>query len=112
VSDVHSVSSPQTPLMGAARPKPSAFVPALTALLLPVAAFVLAWAYAGKILMPAPKAQWGIWFAIGALMGVAGIAGSKVGVKVLMRGDYRSMAVTGLALNLVVVLIAWAGWFA
>lgn len=92
--------------------KRGAFVPALTALLLPLGAFAAAWAYAGKIPMAVPKAEWGTWFVIGALMGIAGIAGFVFAFKALMRGGYRSMAVASLVLNLAVVLIAWAGLFA
>jgi hypothetical protein len=90
----------------------SAFVPALTALLLPLFAFALAWAYAGKIPMAVAKAEWGTWFVMGALLGVAGIAGLALVIKAFTRSGYRSMAVAALVLNLVVVLIAWAGVFA
>jgi hypothetical protein len=68
--------------------------------------------YAGTIPMAVPKAQWGTWLVIGTLMGVAGIAGFVFAVKAFMRGGYRSLVVVGLVLNLVVVLIAWAGLFA
>lgn len=92
--------------------KRSALVPAIVALLLPLAAFAVSWLYAGKIPMAVPKAEWGTWFFIGVLMGVAGIVGLVLAVKALLRGGYRSLAVAALVLNLAVVLIAWAGLFA
>lgn len=87
-------------------------MPALVALLLPLGAFAIAWLYAGKIPMAVPKAEWGTWFVIGALMGVAGIVGLVFAFKALARGGYRSLAVAALVLNIAVVLIAWAGLFA
>lgn len=96
----------------AAKTKRSAFVPAVAALSLPLSAFIASWLYAGKIPMAVPKAEWGTWFVIGALMGVAGIAGAVFAIQALVRGGYRSMAVAGLMLSIAVVLIAWAGLFA
>lgn len=103
---------PATPPQPAPVAKPNALWPALTAVVLPLAAFALAWAYAGRIPMAVPKAEWGTWFVIGALMGVAGIAGFVFAVKALLRGGYRSLAVAGLVLSIAVVLTAWAGLFA
>lgn len=101
-----------TPTASTPKAKRNAFVPALAALLLPSGAFALSWLYAGKIPMAVPKAEWGTWFVIGALMGVAGLAGLVFAGKALARDGYRSLAVAALVLNLAVVLIAWAGLFA
>lgn len=95
-----------------AKARRSALLPAILALVLPVGAFVLSWLYAGKIPMAVPKAEWGTWFVIGALMSAGGLAGVVFAVRALMRGGYRSVAVAGLVLSLVVVLVAWAGVFA
>lgn len=105
-----NTTQPTTP--AAAKKENSAFVPALIALVLPVAAFAIAWAIAGKIPMAVPKAEWGTWFVIGALMGVAGAAGLVFAVRAFARHGYRSITVAALLLNLVVLLIAWAGVFA
>ena len=105
-------TEPDSPTPVVAAAKPGAFLPALIALVLPLAAFALAWIIAGKVPMAVPKAEWGTWFVIGGLLGVAGIAGFAIGCKALMRGGYRSMAIAALVLNLVIVLIAWAGLFA
>jgi phage terminase large subunit-like protein len=91
--------------------KPQALFPALIALVLPLAAFLLAWAYAGKIPMAVPKAEWGTWFVMGALMGLTALAGLVFGFKALARGGYRSLVVAGLLLNVVLLLVAWAGLF-
>lgn len=106
------VQAPPAPLSNETQAVSSALAPALIALLLPLAAFALAWAIAGTIPMAVPKAQWGTWFAIGALMGATGIAGLVFTVKAFLRGGYRSLVAAALVLNLVVMLIAWAGLFA
>ena len=49
---------------------------------------------------------------MGALMGIGGAAGLVLGVQALMRGGYRSLAVTGVVVSLIVLLMAWAGVFA
>ncbi|MBM3341285.1 MAG: hypothetical protein FJY56_04110 [Betaproteobacteria bacterium] len=104
---------PSTPLSAAVKPpKRGALLPALLAVGLPIAAFALAWAIAGKIPLAVPKAEWGTWFVIGALMGVAGVAGVVFAIQAFVRGGYRSLAVAGLLLSLAVVLMAWAGLFA
>lgn len=100
------------PAPAATKAKRNAFIPALTAVVLPLTAFAIAWAIAGKIPMAVPKAEWGTWFVIGALMGVAGIAGLVFTFKAFARGGHRSLSVAGLLLNLVLLLIAWAGVFA
>jgi len=92
--------------------KRSALAPALTALLLPLIAFALAWVYAGKIPMAVPKAEWGKWFVMGALLGAAGIAGVVFAAQAFVRQGYRSAIIAALILNIVVILIAWAGLFA
>jgi hypothetical protein len=106
--------SPAPPIPAASAPqvKRSALVPALAALLLPSGAFAIAWIYAGRIPMAVPKAEWGTWFLIGALMGVAGIAGLVFTFKAVARGGYRSLAAAGLVLNIVVMLTAWVELFA
>lgn len=92
--------------------RPSALVPALIALILPLAAFALAWIIAGKIPMAVAKAEWGTWFMMGALLGVAGITGLLFCVRALLCSGYRGMAIAAGVLNIVVLLIAWAGMFA
>jgi len=71
--------NPENPVVTATSPpaavKPSALMPALAALLLPLLAFALSWMIAGKIPMAVAKAEWGTWFMMGALLGVAGVAG-------------------------------------
>jgi phage terminase large subunit-like protein len=81
-------------------------------LVLPLAAFALAWMIAGKIPMAVPKAEWGTWFMMGALLGLAGITGFVFCVRAFMRSGYRGMAIAAVVLNIVVLLIAWAGLFA
>ncbi len=92
--------------------KPSAFVSALVALLLPLAAFALAWAIAGKIPMALSKAEWGTWFVIGPLLGVSGIVGAVFVARAFVRGGYRGIVIAAFILNVVVILVAWAGLFA
>lgn len=104
------VTTMPSPAAPAARS--SAFVPALIAVLLPLAAFALAWMIAGKIPMAVPKAEWGTWFMMGALLGVAGITGLIFCIRAFVRSGYRGMAIAAAVLNIVVLLIAWAGVFA
>lgn len=92
--------------------KPGALIPALVALALPLAAFALAWMIAGRIPMAVPKAEWGTWFMMGALLGVAGIAGLLFCVRGFLRSGYRGILIAAVVLNIVVLLIAWAGVFA
>jgi hypothetical protein len=92
--------------------KRGAFGAALFALVLPLAAFALAWTVAGKIPLAVPKAEWGLWFFMGALFGVAGITGLVFACKAFARGGYRSMVVAAFVLNLVILVIGWAGLFA
>ena len=87
-------------------------MPALIALLLPLVAFALAWIIAGKIPMAVAKAEWGMWFMMGALLGVAGVAGLVFCVRGFLRSGYRGLLIAAGVLNLVVLLIAWAGVFA
>jgi hypothetical protein len=89
----------------------NAFMPAMAALLLPLAAFALAWLIAGKIPLAVPAREWGTWFFIGPLLGITGIIGLVFAGKAFARGGQRTLAVAGLILNTVVILIAWAGLF-
>jgi hypothetical protein len=86
-------------------------MPALTALVLPLAAFALAWVIAGKIPLAVPTREWGTWFVIGPLLGIAGIVGVIFACKALTRGGQRTLAVAAFILNVVALLIAWAGLF-
>ena len=108
--------NPENPVVTATSPpaavKPSALMPALAALLLPLLAFALSWMIAGKIPMAVAKAEWGTWFMMGALLGVAGVAGLVFCVRAFVRSGYRGMAIAAGVLNIVVLLIAWAGVFA
>ncbi len=104
---VTSVPPPAAP-----EARPGALMPALIALVLPLAAFALAWMIAGKIPMAVAKAEWGMWFMMGALLGVAGIAGLVFCVRGFLRNGHRSMLLAAVVLNIVVLLIAWAGVFA
>jgi hypothetical protein len=72
----------------------------------------MAWMIAGKIPMAVAKAEWGKWFVIGTLLGLSGIAGLVFAVKAFIRRGYRGMAIAACILNIVVILIAWAGLFA
>jgi hypothetical protein len=92
-------------------PKRSAFVAALIALVLPLAAFALAWAIAGKIPLAVQKAEWGLWFLIGPLFGISGVAGLVFACKAFARGGYRSIIIAAFVLNLVILVIGWAGLF-
>ena len=110
--------TPNTPQDAPApAPKPStpstigAYLPGILAVALPVGAFVLAWLIAGKIPFSVPSREWGTWFFIGPLMGIAGIAGFVFVCKAFVRKKLRSLAIAGLVLNPTVVLIAWAGLF-
>ena len=97
-----------TPAIAAKR---GAFVPALVALVLPLAAFVLAWLIAGKIPFALPTREWGTWFFIGPLLGIAGCAGLFFAGKAFLRGGQRTLAVAASIVNVVAILIAWAGLF-
>jgi hypothetical protein len=108
--NVDPVPAPQ--LQPAPVAKPNALWPALLAVVLPLAAFALAWAYAGTVPMAVPKAEWGTWMIIGTLLGIASVAGLVFTFKAFVRGGRRTMAVAGLLLNLVLLLVAWAGLFA
>lgn len=92
--------------------KPKAFVSAVVVLLLPLAAFALAWVIAGKIPIAVSTQEWGTWFFIGPLLGIAGIAGIVFACMALVRGDQRTLAAAAFILNAVALLIAWAGLFA
>lgn len=91
--------------------KATAWIPGMIALLLPLAAFALAWLIAGKIPLAVPTREWGTWFFIGPLLGIAGVAGMVFCCKAFARGGFRTLVVAGFILNAVVVLIAWAGLF-
>jgi hypothetical protein len=91
-------------------PAPRPLVPALAGLLIPFAAFALAWFIAGRIPFAVPTREWGTWFFMGPLLGLGGIAGLVFTFKAFARGS-RTAAVAGLILNTVLVLIAWAGLF-
>jgi hypothetical protein len=91
--------------------KASALAPALTALVLPLAAFALAWMIAGKIPLAVPTREWGTWFFIGPLLGIAGIAGLVFAGKAFIRRGQRTLTVAAFILNVVAILIAWAGLF-
>ncbi len=91
--------------------KRSAIVAALVALVLPLAAFALAWIIAGKIPLAVPVREWGTWIVIGPLLGIAGIVGLVFACKAFSRGGQRTLAVAAFILNIVALLIAWAGLF-
>jgi len=91
--------------------KPGAFVPAILAVALPVAAFALAWIIAAKIPFAVPTREWGTWFVIGPLLGLAGITGLVFVFRAFTRGGQRTLAVAGVILNALVILTAWAGLF-
>ena len=102
------MSTDNTPAVPA---KPGAFVPALVSLVMPLAAFVLAWLIAGKIPFAVPTREWGTWFLIGPLLGIAGFAGLFFACKAFLRRGQRTLAVAAFILNVVAILIAWAGLF-
>ena len=105
-------NTPQEAPTQAAKPSTMAmYLPGILAVALPVSAFALSWAYAGKIPFAIPTREWGTWFVIGPLMAIAGIAGFVFVCKAFVRKKLRSLAVAGLVLNPVVVLTAWAGLF-
>lgn len=89
---------------------PGPFVPALAGLLVPLAAFAIAWFIAGRIPLAVPAREWGTWFFIGPIMGFGGIIGLVFAFKAFARGS-RTAAVAAFILNAVLVLIAWAGLF-
>jgi hypothetical protein len=91
--------------------KRNAFIPAMIALVLPLAAFALAWGIAGKIPLAVPPREWGTWFFIGPLLGIAGIAGLVFAGKAFIRRGQRTLTVAAFILNAVAILIAWAGLF-
>jgi ACR3 family arsenite efflux pump ArsB len=96
---------------GAPMPRASTpFLPALAALLIPLAAFALSWLIAGRIPFAVPTREWGTWFFMGLLLGVGGIAGMVLTFKAFARGS-RTAAVAGFILNAVLMLTAWAGLF-
>jgi ACR3 family arsenite efflux pump ArsB len=96
---------------GAPMPRASTpFLPALAALLIPLAAFALSWLIAGRIPFAVPTREWGTWFFMGPLLGVGGIAGMVLTFKAFARGS-RTAAVAGFILNAVLMLTAWAGLF-
>jgi ACR3 family arsenite efflux pump ArsB len=99
------------PAVAPVSPAPGTLLPALAALLIPLAAFALAWFIAGRIPLAVPGREWGTWFFIGPLLGLGGIAGLVFAFKAFARGS-RTAAVAGFILNSVLVLIAWAGLFA
>lgn len=100
-------SAPPAPPSPAA---PGPFVPALAGVLAPLAAFALAWLFAGRIPLAVPAREWGTWFFIGPIMGFGGIIGLVFAFKAFARGS-RTAAVAAFILNAVLVLIAWAGLF-
>ena len=104
----HSTAPPPTV---APVSKPGALVPGLISLVLPLAAFALAWMIAGKIPLAVSTREWGTWFIIGPLLGIAGIVGVIFAGKALTRGGQRTLAVAAFILNVVALLIAWAGLF-
>ena len=93
-----------------ASPAPGPFVPALAGVLIPLAAFALAWVIAGRIPLAVPTREWGTWFFMGPILGFGGIVGLVFAFKAFTRGS-RTAAVAGFILNAVIVLIAWAGIF-
>jgi ACR3 family arsenite efflux pump ArsB len=96
---------------GAPGPRVSTpLLPAFAALLIPLAAFALAWFIAGRIPFAVPAREWGTWFFMGPLLGAGGIAGMVFAFKAFARGS-RTAAVAGFILNAVLVLMAWAGLF-
>jgi hypothetical protein len=98
---------PQTP----PPEKRSAMTLAIAAVVLPVAAFALAWLIAGKFPLAVPVREWGTWFVIGTLLCVAGLAGLVCAFRAFMRKGWRGVAAAGLVLSLMAMLIAWAGLF-
>lgn len=66
--------------------KGGALVPAVAAVALPTGALLLAWLIAGKIPLAVPVREWGTWFIIEPLIGVAGIVGTVCAIKALARG--------------------------
>ena len=106
----HTSAAAQAPAASPA-PKRSAFVAALTALVLPLAAFALAWMFAGKIPLAVATRELGTWIFIGPLLSVAGITGLVFACKAFMRSGYRGMIIAAAVLNLVILVIAWAGLF-
>ena len=91
--------------------KAGAFVIALVAVALPIAAFALASLIAGKIPLSVPTREWGNWIFIGPLLGISGIIGLVFAFKAFVRGGQRTLAVAAVILNAVILLIAWAGLF-
>ena len=89
---------------------PRPFIPALTGLLIPLAAFAAAWLIAGRIPFAVPTREWGTWFFIGPIMGFGGAIGLVFAFKAFARGS-RTAAVAAFILNVVLVLVAWAGLF-
>lgn len=94
----------------AAPPAPGPFIAALAGVLIPLAAFALAWIVAGRIPLAVPTREWGTWFFMGPILGFGGILGLVFAFKAFGRGS-RTAAVAGFILNAVIVLIAWAGVF-
>lgn len=62
--------------------------------------------------MAVAKAEWGTWFMMGALLGVAGVAGLVFCVRGFLRSGYRGILIAAVVLNIVVLLIARAAVFA
>ena len=62
--------------------------------------------------MAVAKAEWGKWFVIGPLLGVSGIVGAVFAARAFVRSGYRGIVIAAFILNIVMILIAWAGLFA
>ena len=95
---------------GASPRVPGPLIVAIAGVLVPLAAFAIAWFIAGRIPLAVPTREWGTWFFIGPIMGFGGIIGLVFAFKAFARGS-RSAAVAAFILNAVLVLIAWAGLF-